>query len=344
MNNLFLKQSCNELSPKHQFNGIDIVKLLCAFMVCIIHIQPFSVEVIGIDSLRYLNFGLQQYLCRLAVPFYFTAAGFLLFRKADDFILRKSTVKGYCFKILRLLGTWTFLLFVGGSGQLWYLGALVLAVVILNVLIKRKVSLLFLVIISLASFGVGLLGDSYYGIIEPLKDYFIPKLFIVGYETIFSTTRNGLFFGLVFVFLGALFAQRRIVINYVVAIIGLIVSLAVMFVEAFLLKSYSHPKDCNMYVSLLPVTFFLFYLATHLNLKNRSIYCSLRIIGMLIFFLHLFVDFFVKLAIEIAKNKTGIDFSAFQFIITIVITTLLAIMIEQLSKKEKFSWLKYLYS
>lgn len=313
-------------------------------MVCIIHIQPFNVEAIGIESLSYLNFGLQQYLCRIAVPFYFTASGFLLFRKADDFILSKNTIQKYCFKILRLLGTWTFLLFVGGSNQLWYLGALVLAVVILNVLIKKRMSFHLIFSVSLALFGIGLLGDSYYGIIEPLKSYFIPKLFIVGYETIFSTTRNGIFFGLVFVFLGALFAQKRIVINHIVAIIGLFVSLAIMFVEVFLLKHYSHPKDYNMLVSLLPVIFFLFYLATHLNLKDRPIYYSLRIIGMMIFFTHLFVKFFVGLAIEIAKNKTGIDFSAFQFIITILFTTLLAIIIERLSKNEKFDWLKGLYS
>jgi len=342
MNNLFLKQSCNEFSSKHQFNGIDIVKFLCAFMVCIIHIQPFNVEATGIESLRYLNFGLQNYLCRIAVPFYFTAAGFLLFRKADDFFLSKNTIKEYCFKILRLLGTWSFLLIVGWQGHLWFFGALVLAVVILNFFIKKRLSLRFIVIISLALYGIGLLGDSYHGIIEPLKSYFIPKLFIVGYETIFSTTRNGLFFGLVFVFLGALFAQKRIVFNHVVAIIGLIVSLAIMFLEEFLIKNYSHPK--NMFVSLLPVTFFLFYLSTHLNLKSRPIYSSLRIIGMMIFFTHLFVNYFVGLAIEITKNKIGIDFSAFRFIITIVFTTLLAILIERLSKKEKFSWLKYLYS
>lgn len=341
MKSLFLKQSCNELSPKQQYNGIDIVKFLCAVMVCIIHITPFQTDFLG---LNHLNFWLQQYICRIAVPFYFTASGFLLFRKADDFFLSKNTIKEYCFKILRLLGTWTFLLFVGGSNQLWYLGALVLAVVILNFLIKKRLSMRFIAIISLTLFGIGLLGDSYHGIIEPLKSYFIPKLFVEGYETIFSTTRNGLFFGLVFVFLGALFAQKHIVINHIVVIIGLIVSLAIMFVEVFLLKYYSQPKDFNMIASLLPVTFFLFYIATHLSLKDRPIYCSLRIIGMMIFFTHLFVNCFVGLAIEITKNKTGIDFSAFRFIITIVFTTLLAILIERLSKKEKFSWLKYLYS
>ena len=224
-----LKESVNKLPQNHQFNGIDIVKFICAFLVCAMHIKPFNAELLGIEKLRYLNFGLQQYLCRIAVPFYFTASGFLLFRKTEFNNLNDSRIKNYCFKILRLLGTWTFLLFVGGSGQLWYLGALVLAVIILSVLIKKDIAMRWIVLISVVLFLIGLLGDSYYGFIEPLKSFFIPKLFIVGYETIFSTTRNGVFFGLIFVLIGALFAQKRIVINSFFAIVGLFISFIIMF-------------------------------------------------------------------------------------------------------------------
>ena len=149
---------------------------------------------------------------------------------------------------------------------------------------------------------------------------------------------------MVFVLLGALFAQKRIVINYIGAIIGFIASLSLMFLEVLLLRRYLQLQACDMLVCMLPVTFFLFYLATHINLKNRPIYCSLRIIGMMVFFTHLFVKFFVELAIETTKNNIGIDLSAFEYIIIIVFTTLLAILIERLSKKEKFRWLKYLYS
>ena len=342
--NLLIKKSCSDYPVDYQFNGIDIVKFICAFLVCAIHIQPFNVELLGVEKLSYLNFGLQQYLCRIAVPFYFTASGFLLFRKTEFINLNESRIKSYCFKILRLLGTWTLLLFVGGSAQLWYLGALVLAVIILNVLIKKNISMRWIVLISIILYIIGLLGDSYYGFIEPLKNYFIPKLFIVGYETVFTTTRNGIFFGLIFVLLGAVFAQKRIVINDILAVIGLFISLIMMLFEVYLLKRYSHPKDFNMVLSLLPVIFFLFYFATHLNLKNHSIYRSLRVIGMIVFFTHLFVNYFVALSIEIAKNKLGIDLSSFQFIITIFFTTILAVLVERLSKTNRFQWLKYLFS
>lgn len=267
-----LKVSANKIPQDYQFNGIDIVKFICAFLVCIIHIPPFQTDLFG---LNHLNFWLQNYLCRIAVPFYFTASGFLLFRKTEFNNLNQNIIKKYCFKILRLLGTWTFLLFVGGSGQLWYLGALVLAVIILSVLIKKETPMRWIVLISVILFLVGLLGDSYYGFIEPLKSYFIPKLFVVGYETVFSTTRNGVFFGLIFVLIGALFAQKRIVINNIFAIVGLIISFIIMFFEVYLLRHYSHPKDYNMVLSLLPVIFFLFYLASH-KMPISTVGCSGR--------------------------------------------------------------------
>ncbi len=344
LKNRLIKKPCCDYPSDFQFNGIDIVKFIYSFLICIIHIQLFDVEYWDIDELDYLNYVFRHYICRVAVPFYFTVSGFLLFRKTEFNNLNHSRIKNYCFKILRLLGTWTFLLFVGGSGQLWYLGALVLAVTILSVLIKKEVPMRWIVLISFVLFLIGLLGDSYYGFIEPLKSYFIPNLFIVGYETVFSTTRNGVFFGLIFVLIGALFAQKRIVINNILAIVGLFISFIVMFFEVYLLSIYSHPKDYNMVLSLLPVIFFIFYLASHIKLKNRPIYRRLRVIGVLIFFTHLFVDYFVSLIIENVNNIIGINLTGFHFIITILFTTILAVIIERLSKTNRFQWLKYLFS
>lgn len=336
-----LKESANKLPQNYQFNGIDIVKFICAIMICIMHVQPFSSDVSGFTK---LNFWIQNFPCRIAVPFYFTASGFLLFRKTDFNNLNTDRIKNYSFKILRLLGTWTFLLFVGGSWQLWYLGALVLAVIILSVFMKKGIPMRWIVLTSVILFLIGLLGDSYYGFIEPLKSLYISKILIVGYETVFTTTRNGVFFGLIFVLIGALFAQKRIVINNIVVIFGFVLSLVMLFFEIYILRHYSHPKDYNILISLLPSSFFLFYLASHIKLKNRPIYGSLRVIGMLIFFTHLFVNYFVGLAIEIANNKIGINLTAFQFIITILFTTILAVIIERLSKANRFHWLKYLFS
>lgn len=334
-----LKTSANEFLPTHQFNGIDIVKFIGAFCICIIHIQPFQSEVLGLN----LNYWLQSCFCRIAVPFYFAAAGFLLFRKTDFNRLNTDRIRGYCFKILRLLGIWTFLLFVGPKewvhAHLWYMGALALAVIVLSVLIYKGIPLHTIIIISVILYCIGLIGDSYYGFIEPLKAYSFPNALIEGYETVFATTRNGIFLGLLFVLIGALFAQKRIVMNNIVAFIGLLVSLVMMVFEIYMLKHFSNPKDANMSISLVFVIFFLFYLSVHVNLKNRPIYGSLRVIGMLFFYTHQIVSFVVWSTIEAANKNSSI-----QLILTIILTLLLATLIERLSKTKKCQWLKYLYS
>ena len=107
-----LKVSADQLPRKHQYNGIDVFKLLCAFLIIVLHIKPFHTDYLGFD---HLNYWIQNCVCRIAVPFYFTASGFLLFRKMDFSNIDNNRIKSYCFKILRLLGTWTFLLFIGGQ-------------------------------------------------------------------------------------------------------------------------------------------------------------------------------------------------------------------------------------
>ena len=341
MKKVLLKESCSEFKSNHQFNGIDLVKFICILLICTIHINPITITPLEFNI---KNFFIQNGICRIAVPFYFIASGFLLFRKMESNNLDDKRIKEYCFRILRLMGTWTFLLFVGGSGQLWFFGALVLAIIIISFLIKKGISLKVIFLLSFLAFTIGIFGTSYYGFLEPLKKYSISRLIIVGYDTIFVTTRNGIFFGLIFVLIGLLFAKKQIHLNKYVAIIGLIISIFLMYIEIYFLKFHSHPKKFDMYISLLPASFFLFYIASHINLKDRPIYSELRIIGIFIFFIHLFIHYFVELFTRILYNRNIVDITNLQYIITMIITVILAIFIEKLSKKEKFSWLKYLYS
>ena len=99
MKNYYINQSCNEYPYDYQFNGIDIFKFVCAILVCVIHIAPFPTDSSETSFYDFLNFGLQRCLCRIAVPYYFTAAGFLLFRKTNFRHLDGERIKNYCFKI-----------------------------------------------------------------------------------------------------------------------------------------------------------------------------------------------------------------------------------------------------
>ena len=328
-------------SQSYQYNAIDLIKFLCAILVFTIHIEPFRTSFLNLD---HLNFWLRNCICRIAVPFYFISSGFLLFRKIDFKKANQDIIKDYCFRILRLLGTWTFLAFVGGNVQLWYMGALVLAVIILSVLIHKGIRLRYIAIASLVLYILGLFGDSYYGIIEPLKSFSFINVLITGYDTIFVTTRNGVFFGLLFVFIGIAFAKIKVNINATLSFIGFVISVFFLVAEVYLLRHYSHPKDYNLMLSLIPASFFLFNCAIHINLENKHIYAKVRVIGMLIFYSHLAVNFFLELGISTVYNLTGLDLNAFTYILSLLFSIIFATCIEHLSKHKKYYWLKYLYS
>ena len=110
-----------------------------------------------------INYYTQNCLCRIAVPFYFVSAGFFLFNKINLNNIDYSRIKNYCFKILRLLGTWTVLLLLGSKTQLWYLGSLVVAVLAIVFLFSKKVHFYVIAIITIFLYFIGLLGDSYFG-------------------------------------------------------------------------------------------------------------------------------------------------------------------------------------
>ena len=341
-NKLDINYSLTDLTDKYSFNCIDLVKLICAILVCIIHVNPFSYNFFGYTDLIY--FVLRNCFCRIAVPFYFVSSGFLLFRKFRFENFGISKVKTYCLKLLRMIGVWTVILFAGNTIHLWYLVSLVFSIVILGYLLDKKISLKHIIICCFIIYIVGLFGDSYYGFISPLKKISFFRIIISGYDTIFETTRNGLFFGLIFVLMGALMANKKIKMSFSFAGIGFLVSMILLFCEFYFLKRYSMPKDYNMFFFLLPATFFLFYIVSHLKLPDSIIYKKMRIVGVLIYFLHFFINFFVVLGIKFVKHRIGIDLSFFNFLITIIVTITISVIIEKLSKQKRFKWLRYLYS
>ena len=258
-------------------------------------------------------------------------------RRIGDY---KDRIQNYCFKILRLLGMWTVLLIVGSTVQLWYLGGLVVAVTFLSLLLYFKVPIKWIIVFAVLLYIIGLFGDAYSGFGNQLRDFRIFSYLFKLFDAFFNTTRNGIFMGFIFVLIGALFAHKKIVMNFAVAVVGFFISTGLLLLEAGLLKHYSDPKDYNMYISLLPTVFFLFYIATHINLKDRKIYSKLRVVGMLIFYLHLFVQFVVN---YVAENLE-LNFDKYSIIIVLILTSVIAFIIERMSHKEKFSWLRWFYS
>ena len=327
-------------NDKKNYNGIDLIKFLCAIMVFIIHIPPFQGEVS--EFAKDVNFGLQHVACRVAVPFYFVSSGFFLFKKMPVNKLDNEIIKTYCFKILRLLGVWHILLFVGGTGHLWYLGATVIAIILLSLCFHSRIKLGYIYVIACVLYLIGLFGDSYYGIIAPLQNITIFNLIFKGYKFAFSTTRNGVFMGFVFILMGATFFHRKIILRTRTALMGFVVSMLCLFFEVFLLKYNEIPIEYNMYVFLLPATFFLFSFAASIELKDRFIYKHLRNIGMVIYFSHLLVNKLTLLAVSFVDKYCSIGMVRYQFVLSLLFTLLIAIFTDWLSHKDRFKWVNWI--
>ena len=324
-----------------RYYGIDIIKFLCSFLVIMIHVAPFSTEILpNADS---MNFYLRNCICRIAVPFYFTASGFLLFRNVDMECLDFERIKSYCFKLLRILGMWTFLLTVGGAGHLWYLGATTIAVICLSLCIYWHMKFSVLALIALILYVIGLLGDSYYGFGEYIRTFAPVGYAAKGYELFFITTRNGLFMGFPFVLIGAIFAQKKIRLKPFHAAIGFAGSMALLIVEATFLERHEVCRDYNMFISLLPAAFFLFAFAISFKLRRNTRYEKLQVIGVLIYYMHMAVSFCIDIVFGLIVKFTGFSLYPFLFPATAAATLLAAILIQNLSQRKSFSWLQYLY-
>ena len=336
------KHNASSNKRTENFNGIDLVKFFCAILVFIIHISPVQNPISEFS--KNVLYGLKHGLCRIAVPFYFVCSGFFLFNKMPLYELNTERVKHYCYKILRLVGIWHVLLFIGGTGHLWYLGATVIAVILLSVFLFVGVRFRYICVSACLLYAIGLLGDAYYGVIEPLSKITVFNYLLKGYDFAFSTTRNGVFMGFPFVLMGAIFSQYRFGLKPKNALAGFVISVLCLLTEAFWLKYNDIPKDNNMYICLIPVAFFMFSFATSVRLTDRAIYKHLRRIGVLVYFLHMLINEFVWLGISVINKLLGIELTDYQFIISLGCTLIFAMFIEWLSCKEKFKWINLVLS
>ncbi|MCR5666019.1 MAG: acyltransferase [Eubacterium sp.] len=351
------------------FNAIDLTKFICAFWVIVIHVEPFGPDPSGVSS--FFSLLTEHYLARLAVPFFFITSGFLLFYKMspDSFSMERPI--RYAKRIFRIYLIWSVIyiplavrkllreedgsplkllviylrnfIFKGSHTQLWYLPALIFAVLLVSVLLMLKIKPIAILVGSAIFYIIGLFGQSWFGFVEPLEEH-VPGIWSV-LEHIMSvivTTRDGLFDGFFFVAAGMCFAFCEIRIEKKKAQIGLVISMILLFVEAFLLEYFDIQKERNMYLFLMPASVLIFALIYRVNLKDKPIYKTLRVLSALIFYLHMWVDFFVRRFLELWSRELA-D-SVLRFLLVAIGSVLLALLLYKMSEYEKLKWMKKIYA
>lgn len=350
-------------------NAIDLGKFICAVFIIMIHVAPFGITDTG-SIYYYLNYGIRHYIARIAVPFFFICSGYFLYRKTSLSTFNIYHSKKYVFHILKLYFIWSIIylpiviygiyksqnsylhsiagyihsvIFTGSYTHLWYLNGLIVAVCLTSFMLYKGIKPMRIIVFASCLYFIGLFDHSLFGFIIPIRDHFpfVWKVIkILG--KIIVTTRNGFFFGFLFVAIGMLFAYYEINISKIKSIVSFIISMLLLFVEVFLVKKYDFIKERDMYVFLVPSAFFMFSFIKQIELQNKKIYKVLRAMSSLMFYIHLWVNWVIN---KVIKNM-GISThnSCIQFISVLVITLFLSYTIYFLSNTKQFRLLKRLYS
>lgn len=272
------------MRTKPNYGWLDRFRIIAALAVIAIHTSPLATFHEGAD------FFLTRVLARIAVPFFFmvtghfVVAGFLPSGKAAPstksmvrfrkFLAKTSMLYLFCIILYLPVGIYAghyedmsvvsllrMLFFDGTFYHLWYFPACIMGVALVY-LLSRFLSLGAMTAVSAVLYTIGLLGDSYYGLVEkvPALEAFYGFLFQIS-----SYTRNGLFLAPLFLVLGAWMAgaaqgqggralsEKRLFLCSLFAL-----SFALMTGEAFLLRHFQFQRHDSMYLLLVPVMLFLY--------------------------------------------------------------------------------------
>jgi serine/alanine racemase len=348
---------------KKQYDCVDLLKFLCAFLVVAKHVAPLS------SYSTLLNYGLQNWFASIAVPFYFIASGYFLFRKTTYDNFDETIALAYAGRIFRLYIIWTVIyfpltlkftilddekgivhglmvwvrncIFTGSYNHLWYLNATVVATLILTFCLHKKIKIRTILCLSALLYGIGLLGQSYFVFLKPLRNFPTIWQFLKLVGKIIVTTRNGLFEGFFFMGIGMLFAYKPVVMKLKTAIIGFTGSMALFFTEVLCVHSFKWglKNTSALYFFFVPSVIFMFYIATHIELNHKPIYKHLRKLGILIFYLHSFIKPFIEKGLRLL----GTENSLLQYCGTVLVTIVISECVLKLSSKPRFQWLKKIY-
>ena len=358
------KNSANRnFANSNSLPGVDLFKYICAFFVAFVHLHLLENEAPA------ASFWLLQYVCRLAVPYFFVAGGYLLFRNTDPENFSMEKPLKYVKKTLRIYLIWTAIyfiptlayqiipsqqrgrtllfwlrdvVFVGGYTHLWYLNATIFAVLAISLLLKARWSIKRILVLSGLLYCVGLTGQAYLVVWTPIREN-LPALWNVldNFKWIIPTTRCGLFEAFFLMTIGLALAVNPPKLSLSKTSILFAVSMGIWAAEVWLTNSRGWNNAQDMYIFMIPSVILFFWISVLLPLKERPIYRELRESSMLIYYIHLFL--FVcskKLFAAILGPSPN---TILRFVMIMGATYVLVLIIKKLSRTEKFRWLSILY-
>lgn len=282
---------------KTQYYGLDLLKFLMALLVAARHVIQIYYPA---ESRWRLVIG--NWLSNLAVPVFFVIAGFLLFKKLTN--TDWTIIRRYVCRILKLYILWCIIywpidiynchqsgepvlktilfyfqsfLFSSTITQLWYLPALATACLIVWAGYKAGLKIWMLLLLTSLLFIFGCSCNNQYFLEHSPRKI---QEFIHWYAPIFLTTRNGLFYGSLYVTLGLWFSKKQWHMPPLLAAAGSLIFLGVMY------KEVSTFYNANMVFSAVPTVVCLVELAMGLKGTSSRFFLFLREQSQWIYFSH----------------------------------------------------------
>lgn len=354
---------------REQYRGIDVAKFLCAVLIIILHVSPFNQESI-------CNTFFRETVCIIAVPCFFAFSGFLISDKLDKDKFPKSVNANYkkyivwsiiYFPIV-ILG-WiisdnsfskNILLFIrdfffeGAYLTIWFLNALAFAVLFEWILL-RFFSKKTCFIISIPIYLLSCLLSSYNQFFcETLKLEFLSDC----YYTVFSSTKNGLLFGLPFVSMGVFLKDVvcKKTISKKISFSGMIASFVLLIGEVFVRNSLFHKnKSVDFAILLIPFVVFSVLFVTAFNIGEKPCpkiirchsdwYVFLRHMSVMMFLNQRIFIFVYDVLDKIFERSIGVNIissiSIVHFLLVLSSTLLFSYLVMFLSKR--YECIKRLY-
>lgn len=287
-------------------------------------------------------------------------SGYLFFVKGNS----KGRLKKYLYRLLRLYVCWSIAylpfdiyyiwnrdvdidiyyfieymkkgLFDGFYYHLWYIPSLMAAILLIYIC-DRYMKDCCAFIIAVILFICGTIVDNY-----AITGEWIHRI-IVSYKNIFLTTRNGLFFGFIFVLLGKILAEQKIIISRIASdkfiLFLLIIALLIQLLEAENLRMlYGDGRANNMLLSTIFSSVLLFLLFYNMKIcrcldSNSE---KLRNISTIIYFIHPAVILILRKILNMISVPISIG-----LVIMLFTTIIVAILYVLLA--ERFEFLRKMY-
>lgn len=327
---------------KIKYGYVDILKFI--FSICIIIMHTGLLY----STSPTINWYLTHLLLRLAVPFFFITSGFFYGRKilAKNKEIKKITRK-YITKLFYPFIFWlcislpvefidthegnilrTILILIKKTffypwGALWYILALMVAVLVLSKFYKKNKFYLS-ILIGFFLYTFALICNSYYFLVidRPLM-----KSIVDLYMKIFISGRNGIFLGIFYVSIGVILSKiqkENKLLNKKENIIMIILAYFAYAIEIYIVNHKPILDDSSLFI-FLPIFIFLL-VSLLIQLNDNKEYKKLRNYSIGLYLIHRPVMGYLRLLFKI-------DYGINLFIVTIFLAFFICYLLQKSENK-----------